>query len=203
MNRKRWALLVILVIMVFGYIKLFHKTYTVSAVVKNADCIVALDVKRITNTLLWHIISTPGQWKTISFSSGKKEEVNWKDMVKIPDYVLAFHVKDQPAGIWYVVLHVKDDNDFNKGLQYYHFEKINPAEYTSSELGIRFFKSGNKVLITNAIENDRYLSNVANELFVKKAYIAKQSLLKAIEAKILRLPNLLFTTKAFNGSNSI
>ncbi|MBL0144596.1 MAG: hypothetical protein IPP48_01350 [Chitinophagaceae bacterium] len=32
----------------FGYFKLFYKTYNVSAVAKNADAIVALDVKRIT-----------------------------------------------------------------------------------------------------------------------------------------------------------
>ena len=184
MNKKRWVLLVILVIVVFGYIKLFYKTFSVNTVVKTADCIVAFDVKRITNTLLWNIITTPGQWKTVSFSSGNKDEVSWKDMVKIPDYVLPFHVSGQPAAVWYLVLQIKDNTDFEKGLRRYHFEKINPAAYASKDLGISFFKNDNTILITNTTAaNNNYLSNVANELFVKKEYITKQTLLKAIEAK--------------------
>jgi hypothetical protein len=184
MNKKRWALLLILAVLIFGYIKLFYKTYSVNAVVKNADCIVALDIKRITNTLLWNIITTPGQWKTISFSSRSKDEVGWKDMVKVPDYVLGFHVKDQPAGIWYLVLQVKNERDFEKGLQRYHFEKISAAIYTSKDLGISFSRNDNKVLITNASVGDsNYLSNVANELFIQKQYITKANLEKAIDAK--------------------
>jgi hypothetical protein len=182
MNRKRWALLVIIALMVFGYIKLFYKTYSVNAVAKTADCIVALDVKRITNTLLWQIISTPGQWKKVSFSSGNKDEISWKDMVKIPDYVLAFHVKGQPECIWYCVLEIKDD--FDKGLQHYHFERKNANEFASNDLGIRFFKQADKILITNAdAENSNYLEGVANTLFIQKEYIPKQSLQKVIDAK--------------------
>ncbi len=184
MSKKRWALLVVIVFVAFVYIKLFYKSFTVKVVVKTADCIVAVDVKRITNTLLWNIITTPGQWKNISFSSGRKDTISWRDMVNIPDYILAFHVSGQPAGIWYMALRVKNENDFQKGLQYYHFEKTNTDEYTSKDLGIRFFKKGDEVLVTNNIaENDRYLTAVADELFIQKEFIAEQSLQKAIDAK--------------------
>ena len=63
MNKKRWALLVLAAILIFGYYKLFYKTYSEKAVAQNADCVVAIDVKRITNTLMWHFITTPSQWK--------------------------------------------------------------------------------------------------------------------------------------------
>src|SRR5437868_1319253 len=115
MSKKKWVLLVILAVLAFGYIKLFYKTYTVQAVAKSADCILVLDVKRITNTIIWQFITTPGQWKASSGSSKSKPGVNWKDMVELPDYVMPFHVKDQPVNTWYLVLTVKDENNFNTG----------------------------------------------------------------------------------------
>lgn len=176
--------MVLLGLVLFGYIKLFYKTYAVTAVAANADCIVALDVKRITNTILWNMITTPGQWKKISFSSGKKTEVSWKDMVNIPDYVLAFHVKGQPFNTWYMVLQVKDENDFARGLQFYHFKQLDSNRYAGKDYPCSFFKQGDKILVTNdASENNADLPLVANELFIQKKYIAKQTLEKAIDAK--------------------
>jgi len=184
MNKKKWALLLSCAVLVFGYIKLFYKTYSVNAVAKNADCIVALDVKRITNTLIWNFITSPGQWKTASIATGSTKEVSWKDMVKIPDYILAFHVNNQPVNTWYAVLVIKDSNDFARGLLQYHFENLNANEYVSKDLGIRFFKQGDKVLLTNIIAgNNNYLAQVADELFIKKSYVSKAVLEKAIDAK--------------------
>ena len=184
MNKKRWALVVLLGLVLFGYIKLFYKTYAVTAVAANADCIVALDVKRITNTILWNMITTPGQWKKISFSSGKKNEVSWKDMVKVPDYVLAFHVKEQPFNTWYLVLQVKDENDFARGLQFYHFKQLDSNRYAGKDYPCSFFKQGDKILVTNdTSENNTDLPLVANELFIQKKYIVDTILEKVIAAK--------------------
>jgi hypothetical protein len=185
MNIKRWALLVLCIVLIVGYIKLFYKTYNVNTVVKNADCIVAIDVKRITNTLLWNIITTPSQWKTGNiFSRSKKKEISWKDMIEIPDYIFAFHVADQPVNTWYVVLKIKDGEEFNTGLQNYHFQKLDSNEYVSNDMGIRFFKSGNQVLVTSQpTENNNYLTTVADALFSKKSFVEKKLLDKAIAAK--------------------
>lgn len=184
MNKKRWALVVLIAVIVLGYIKLFYKTYCTAVITGSADCIIAVDVKRITNTIIWNTITTPGQWKKISFSSGNKDEISWKDMVEIPDYVLVFHVKEQPLNTWYVVLQVKNETDFAKGLQVYHFEKKDSNSYISKDYSLSFFKSGDKILLTNtASENGNNLSLVANELFVQKNYVAKQTLEKAIAAK--------------------
>ncbi len=184
MNRKKWALLFLCGVLLFGYYKLFYKIYSESAVAKSADCVIALDVKRITNTLLWNFITTPGQWEAVNiFKSGKKE-ISWKDMVEIPDYILAFHVNKQPANNWFVVLKVKDEKDFTNGLLRYHFVKKNNNEYTSKDFGLSFFKQNGKLLLTNNIDaTSNYLTQVADELFAKKLFITKTALKKAIDAK--------------------
>jgi hypothetical protein len=183
MNKKKWALLVLCVLLVFGYIKLFYKTYSETAVAKSADCIITLDVKRITNTIIWNFITTPSQWKTPSISKSGKGEVSWKDMVEVPDYVFAFHIKNQPANAWYTVLQVKNENDFAKGLTRYHFEKRNTDEYVSKETGVHILKKDKKILVVNAAVEDNYTLQVADELFNKKSYASKETLAKVIAAK--------------------
>jgi hypothetical protein len=183
MNKKKWALLLLCGLLIFGYIKLFYKTFSETAVPKSADCIIALDVKRTTNTIIWNFITTPSQWKTPSVSKSDKSGVSWKDMVDIPDYVLAFHSKGQPANIWHTLLHVKDENDFAKGLVQYHFEKKNTDEYVNKETGIRILKKENKVLISNAVFENIYAAQVADEIFIQKTYIARETLAKVIAAK--------------------
>ncbi|MBK7884160.1 MAG: hypothetical protein IPJ81_10485 [Chitinophagaceae bacterium] len=185
MTKKKWALLILFAIAIFGYIKFFYKTYNETNIAQSADCIIALDVKKITNTIIWNTITTPSQWKTGNiFSPGSSDEVNWKDMVKIPDYIFTFHVRNQPANTWHTVLQVKDENDFTKGLQHYNFKKLNNNEYFCEKFGILIFKDDDKILVTNAsVENHKYLLDVAHELFTKKTYIAKETIKKIIAAK--------------------
>lgn len=181
MNKKKWALLIVSGLLVFGYVKLFYKTFSKTAVAKSSDYIIALDVKRITNTLIWQWVTTPSQWKMAYISKSDKQELSWKDMVELPDYIFAFHVKNQPVNAWYAVLQVKDDNDFVKGLQGYHFEKINTDEYINKEAGICILKKQNKILVSTAQSSDA--AAVANELFTQKLYVAKETLAKVIDAK--------------------
>jgi hypothetical protein len=183
MNKKKWALLVLLGLLVFGYIKLFYKTYSETVVAKSADCIIALDVKRIANTVIWNFITTPRLWKVPSVSKSGKAEVSWKDMVEVPDYVFAFHIKNQPANSWYAVLQIKDENDFAKGLIRYQFEKTNTDEYVSKETGIRIFKKENKVLVSGTTAENNDAAQVADELFNKKSYASKEIFAKVIDAK--------------------
>lgn len=184
MNKKRWVWLVLAVLAVVGYFKLFYKTVSTHAVVKSADCIVALDVKRITNTIIWNWITTPSQWKKISFSSGSTSSVSWKDMVTLPDYILAFHAQQQPLKIWYVLLQVKDEKDFARGLSAYQFQKQGNNMYFSKEAGIGFYKDGSSLLATNAsIDDSTYLLHTAAELFNSKSFITQQTLDKITAAK--------------------
>jgi hypothetical protein len=183
MNKKKWALLILAALLIFGYIKLFYKTYSETAVAKSADCIIALDVKRITNTLIWNYITTPSQWKTGKLFSKSSDKISWKDMVELPDYIIAFHAANQPANAWYVLLNIKSRTDFEKGLLQFQFEKINNSEYLGTAYGMRILIEGDKVLVGNAgLENADYIKTVADELFNKKSYISKTTLSKAIKA---------------------
>lgn len=184
MNKKKWLLLILCVILVLGYIKLFYKTYNKNIVPKSADYIIAIDVKRITNTILWNIITTPSQWKIGGIFLESSSEINWRNMVKIPDYIFIFHTKNQPANAWYTVLQIKNEKDFTKGLHHYYFQKLNNNEYISEDAGIHIFKNGNQVLVGNAsVENKKYLTQIAEELFTQKEYISKEILAKTIDAQ--------------------
>ena len=179
MSKKKWALLVLAGLLIFGYVKFFYKTYSENVVVKSADCIVVVDVKRIINTGIWNYLTTPSQWRIGNLFSKKSDKVSLTDMFVLPDFIFAFHAKNQPAGIWYTLLNIKDKADFEKGLLQFQFEKINEHEQLNKTLGIRFYIQGDKVLVTTAADTV-YLASVANELFVQKSYTSKASISKAI-----------------------
>lgn len=183
MNRKKWALFILAIILVFGYIKLFYKTWTEKAVPASADCVVALDIKRITNTLLWNLLTTPSQWKAGKLFSKKVKDTGWLDMVNIPDYVLAFHSKDQPANTWYVLLDIKSNNGFEAGLKKFEFYPISSHEFVSQQAGVYFFRQDDKVLAAKAVvEDSSMVRKVAAELFAEKKFMPHAALEKAIDA---------------------
>jgi hypothetical protein len=206
MNKKKWALLILAGLLVFGYIKLFYKTYNETDVAKSADCIVVVDVKRIINTVIWNYITTPSQWKIGKLFSKKSDEVSVKDMFELPDYIFAFHANNQPANVWYSLLTIKDKSDFEKGLRQFQFEKINDHEQLNRALGIRFYIQGDQILVTTASDADAaYLTAVAKELFVQKSYSSKATILKAIDVKshvaVYLAPNSFLKTDAVITAN--
>ena len=183
MTKKKWALLLLFILLLAGYLKLFYKTYTEITVAKTADCIIALDVKRVTNTFIWNIITTPSQWKFSSTTDDDKDKVSLDDMVKLPDYVFVFHSVNHPVNAWYTVLEIKDKDDFAKGLQQFHFEKKDGLS-ASKELGIELIQSGDQLLVGNiAVEDKNFIRQIADELFTKKQYAAKDLLKKNIDAE--------------------
>jgi len=181
MTKKKWGILILLIILLAGYFILFYKTYSVNTVPKTADCILALDLKAVRNTIIWNTITSPEQWKKISFSSTGK--TSWKDMVVIPDYVFVFHVAGQPLNAWYTVLEIKDKQQFKKGLANYHFEQQSDSNkfpvYVSKELGVAFVQDANRLLVANpAVKDKNLIKLVSEELFSKKQYISNDVLVK-------------------------
>jgi hypothetical protein len=191
MSKRKWVLLLLCGLLLIGYIKLFYKTHSEKVVAKTADAVMAIDVKRITNTIIWQFITTPRLWK-ISTSSKKSDEINWKDIINLPDYILAFHAGGQPANAWYTVLTIKDETLFSKGLQQYHFEKSDSNIYISNELGIQFYKHDKEIVVTTTLVQNTLLKKVADELFVQKAYVAKTELINLLDAK----SHVAFTLRA-------
>ena len=184
MSKKKWALGILFIILATGYLKLFYKTWSEKAVPASADCVVALDVKRITNTLLWNLVTTPTQWSIGKIFSKKARDTSWRDMVSMPDYVLAFHAKAQPANAWYVLLDINSHAGFEAGLKKFEFEKISSNEFVSNPAGIYLFVNNDKVLAGKArVEDSSLVRQVAKELFTEKKFISHKELEKAIDAK--------------------
>lgn len=182
MRRKKWWLIITLVVFAAACFFLFFKTYSEKNVAENADHIISIDTKRITNTAIWTYITTPSLWKPGKIFASKKE-VDWKDMVKIPDYVFVFHVAGQPGNAWYTVLEVKDEDDFKEGITSYGFvSAAEPQSFVSTKYGLTFVKYKNKLLVGNARVEDRNLiTETAKKLFEDGKYIQREKLKKNIE----------------------
>lgn len=184
MSKKKLGLLLLAALLLFGYVKLFYKTYSNKAVPLSADFVVAADVKKITNTMIWNYITTPALWRKFSLSSKKTKEINWDDMVKLPDYILAFHVRNQPASLWYAMFDIKDMTDFKKGMLQFGFQKLNSQEYVNNANSIYIFVQNEKLLVATAPATKKTeVLATANELFTKKTYMPEANLEKAIQAK--------------------
>lgn len=176
-HKKKWLLGLLILLLAIGYYRLYYKTWSNSAVPQSADCIIALDVKKITNTLIWNFITTPAQWKLGNLFAPDDGKVGWKDMLQMPDYAFVFHKAGQPANAFYIVLQLKDAADFRKGLQQYHFAQTTTGSYLSKDAGIELIQNGNNILIGNAaVTNREFIRETANELFTKKQFIAADSL---------------------------
>ncbi|MFT3945892.1 MAG: hypothetical protein QM763_02865 [Agriterribacter sp.] len=182
MKRKKWWLIIVPAIGIAVYFFLFFKTYNEEQVSADADHIISIDTKRITNTVIWTYITTPKLWKPGKIFS-LSDEVDWKDMVKIPDYIFVFHVKDQPLNAWYAVLEVKDETDFAKGLRRYGFVKAAGTErYISSQTGLELIVYKKKILVGNAgIADKSMIAAVAEKILVQGQHIQRARLQQNVD----------------------
>ena len=176
MNKKKWALLIISCLIIIACVKLYYKQLQKNVVPASADYVAIIDVKRVINSVIWQIITTPSKWKVSNvFSNNDSTTVDWKDMVEIPDYVQIFHCKNQPSNIWYTVLVIKNVKDFNAGLKAYDFTSINSTEFENSVMGLHINVVGKLVLLSNAsLQDSMYTIAIKNELFTQKKYAATQ-----------------------------
>lgn len=181
MNKKKWFLLILAGLLIFGYIKLFYKTYSNNAVPHSADRIAVIDVKRVINTLIWNFITTPGQWRSSKKPKAAKAGINWRDVIELPDYAFAFHSAGQPESAWYMLLNVKNEDAFSQAAKELELAQVNAHEYAGG--GIWIYKEGKQILIGNGRTDTTYLHQAASELMVKKMYAPKETLAKAVDAK--------------------
>lgn len=203
MTKKKWILLILFILLMAGGFKLFYKTWDNERVTKNTDCIIALDVKKITNTLIWNFITTPSQWKSGNwFSSGEEGKVSWDDMISLPDYIFVFHRQGEPSNAFYTVVEINDKVDFEKGLKQYGFEKTATGSYVSAATGIECIQNGSRILIGNAaVEDKKFIQAVASELFTQRDFIDVNSIAKIVKAgSHLAMGTRLFGNSCFEGN---
>lgn len=176
-KKNYWFFIIAILIAVTAWFFLFYKTYTEKYVAHDADQIISIDIKKITNTAIWQLITTPSQWKKSS-SSGDSKKNKLKKLVKLPDYIFIFHKTGQPINAWYSVLPVKNPGDFDQQAAALHFKNIPGSQrFVSDSLGIEFIKSGNQLLLGNALVADKNLiEQTAKELFVEEKHITRNRL---------------------------
>ncbi len=186
MKKVRWLLIIIILIGVTIWFCFFHKTYSNKTVAASADMVLAVDVKRNTNTVIAYFITHPTEWnlRTVFNTTKIDTSFNWKNAINIPDYIFIFHSKNQPENIYYSVLTIKHEEDFEKGLVTYHFKQglkeNDKTEYYSTQLGVALIKKDDQILITTLVKDRNLLHAVANEIFTKNEYINSTTLAKII-----------------------
>jgi len=182
MSKKKWFLLIVLAVLCLICVKLFYKTWNNKTVPRDADIIIAIDTKRIINTVIWEFITTPSQWEIASSPSAPDSMISWEDMVTLPDYVFIFHPKGFPDHLFYTVLQVNDEKDFGRGLVQYHFTKTAAGYFVSKEKGIVLFRHHNNLLVGTLSDSSRYIEQVADELFRQQQFIREDSLKEYVQA---------------------
>jgi hypothetical protein len=173
MSKKKWALVLLFLLLSLGYYKLFFSKMNYNTVSKNADAIISVDVKKVIRTIAWDFITHPSKWKP-SGSCDTCTAVDIKDIFELPDYLLAFHKLNEPLSTWYALLTIKDEALFEKGLVQFGFVKTSNNVYVNND-GVALKKHENKVLLcTKLIDNN--LNIATEELFLKKEFIASSVL---------------------------
>lgn len=81
------------------------------------------------------------------------------------------------------MLSIKDEDEFNRGLQEYGFAADDKDEYASSKLGVEFIKRNDKILIGNFnIKDKSFIHAVAAELFDRQEYMDEATIKKITSA---------------------
>ncbi len=159
---KTWIFLIIAVAALWGGYVLFYKSTPKNMATTTADAIVMVDVKKAMQTGVWEYLCHPSKWK-IDWSSDENKDttLNWKDAVKLPDYITLFHEKNEDWGIWHTQLLVKDQGDFLRFMQQNKFETVGTNIFKSDSLKITVTKDGERVFVSSS--NDLNAVNVIHK----------------------------------------
>ena len=177
MRRKKALFFTVIILLIaLAYWKFYYKTFSERLVSANADMVLAIDVKRIANTIIWDYVTTPSKWKNISFKRSK--ETSWKDAIDIPDYFFIFTVSGQSRKSLFCVLRVRSDAALQVMLRKYGFVKGEAAgnlrEFHSNSLQLSIIRKDDKLLISNGSGIDGEMRSVAERLFNKNEHLQRE-----------------------------
>ncbi len=183
MNKKKWLLLLFLLAAIFAWVKLFYKALDKNTVPANADAVVAIDSKRIINTLIWQTITEPSEWNIKNpFKKNTDTSLHFKDLIDIPDYAFTFHINGQENTVWYIQLIVKDTSLFEQALLQNNFEKIDENVFENKTNGFLLLRKKSKIIVGVSTTQSQ-INEVANDLFEKKNFMPSSILQKIINNK--------------------
>lgn len=176
MRKRRLVILIFAILLIFGYLFLFHKSYHLESVPANADMVAVIDVKNVTRSYIKEFLLHPSRWLKISVKAQK--EFNWKSVFRIPDYVCIFHLKGQGIGKWYTRLNVKSRYRFDEAIALFHFQKSNIGPfvlYSNASAGVHLLVNGDEVIVSTYSCTRYEILNTGKNLFLKKQFLSEEN----------------------------
>lgn len=163
MKKKKLIAWLILPLAAVIYFVCFHKDKTLKFVPENADAVVLIDVKKLTQQYIFSLAGHPSLW--FGDSEKTKEHISFKDSgIRIPDFLQVFHLEDTKFTEWYSALELKDQQRFSAYLKQRKFADKGNGIYQKDQV---FFKVGNGYCIVGT--SDRAFKNSVPEFFKTSA----------------------------------
>jgi hypothetical protein len=161
-----------------------HKKFDEKCISKNADGIVMVDVKNIRNHFIFSFLKNPSQWR--SGTIGVNKNFDFSNFgIETPDYLVFFHLENQPATQWFTVAKIESETDFEKTITKAHFSKImlknGMSSYYSKQLGICIIRHSNQILCSAIPEKQKKIAlKIAEDLFLKHQFLDPKKTEKTI-----------------------
>jgi hypothetical protein len=169
-------------VFLYGY----HKNFDQECIPKNADGIAIVDVKNIRNYVVFSYLKTPSEWKWETPFSKFNRCFDLSDFgIITPDYLVFFHIENQPLSQWFITLKIAEDSVFEKAIAKAHFHSAKLQNgmsfYYSNSTSFLIVKHLDQILVANISEKHKQIAvNVANDLFFKKLFLDTNKIEKNI-----------------------
>ncbi|WDF47688.1 hypothetical protein PQ459_04185 [Chryseobacterium sp. KACC 21268] len=184
MKRAIILLAVLFFVAVVGYFFWSLKDKDLKAVPRNADVLVLVDFKKLSEEYILTLLKNPSKWFETSKGSFKNSGV------EVPDYVQIFHLKDTSFSEWYSVFEISDKEKLVKFLNEKGFKLIKNNLYKKNQFSVKIeaskcvvgFSNSNFEKTTAEIFNSKFKNLYADELInnsiASVSYFAKSKIQK-------------------------
>lgn len=202
MKRAIILLAVLFFVAVVGYFFWSLKDKELKAVPRNADVLVLVDSKKLSEQYILTLIKNPSKWFETTNNSFKNSGV------EVPDYVQIFHLKDTSFSEWYSVFEISDNDKLVKFLNEKGFKLIKSNLYKKDQFSVKIeaskcvvgFSNSNFDKTTTEIFNSKFKNLYADELInnsiASVSYFAKSKIHKF--AVYLNDENIEIKTKSLD-----
>jgi len=166
MNKKKIIVPLFLLLAVALYFVAFHKNKSLQYIPDNADAVVLIDTKKLTGQYLFSLITHPSKWsgsKTKSKSYGSLKDA----VIRIPDFLQIFHIKDTQFSEWYSILELKDPQKLITFLKKQKFTDKGDNHFQKEQF---FFKIKGNYCIAGT--SDRAFETIQKRLFLNSVHPA-------------------------------
>ena len=202
MKKKLIFVAFIFLVAIASYFVWSLKDKNLRSVPGDADIVVLIDVKKVSEQYILTLIKHPSKWFETSKGSLKKSGI------KVPDYLQIFHLKNTNFTNWYSILDISDKDRFLNFLKDKGFKLTRNNVYTKDQFSIKVeaskcvvgfsdpaFEKTTTEIINSKIKN-LYADNLINNSVASVSYLAKSKIHKF--AVYLNDDNLEIKTKTID-----